>query len=111
MLLVTITKNPPGLRDLETYHEIEAVPEMFARSSTKELRVRRKHLILLLGPFDHLECPAPATVLDLLPLYLFVYFACYGVNMRNNPSQSRLILIKDRQRKTLTIRIYHNWVG
>lgn len=103
MLLVTVTKNPPGYTNLETKHEIKAIKEVFLRIGTEEPRTRLGNIARPSGRFMHLEAPSPATVLYSLPLYSFVHFACHGTNVAHDPSKSGLVLIEGKRAKTLTV--------
>ena len=103
MLLVTVTKNPPGYDNLEAKHEIKAIKEVFSRFASEEPKTRLGDVPRPSGRFVHLEAPSPITVLSSLPLYSFVHFACHGTNVAHDPSESGLVLVEDGVAKTLTV--------
>lgn len=85
MLLVTVSHNPPGHRDLDTSAEEMALRNIFGPARTGEIKNR----------FAHLEGPSPDAVLYCLPKYSFVHFACHGRSVGHDPSQSGLLLVEE----------------
>lgn len=82
MLLVTVP-NSPLYHDLDTRAEEKAIQSVFGN---------------MLAPNDsvdltHLREPSPAKVLEQLPHHAFVHFACHGMLVERDPSQSGLILV------------------
>ncbi|KAH6722775.1 CHAT domain-containing protein, partial [Leptodontidium sp. MPI-SDFR-AT-0119] len=81
MLLVTMQSNPTPHKDLDTRYEEE-----------------------VFGPFlTHLPQPSPSVVLDSLPHYSFVHFACHGFSLVNNPAANGLLLVDHGQAAILSI--------
>ncbi|RSL72550.1 hypothetical protein CEP53_000987 [Fusarium sp. AF-6] len=82
MLLVTVSHNPP-------YHELD--------TSAEEKVIKRVFEggpgLADLASFTHLREPDPEKVLEQLPKHAFVHFACHGVSIDHDPSQSGLILV------------------
>ena len=85
MLLVTMSKNPSPHRDLDTSYEETTISENFTRFNM------------------HLSHPKPVDVLELLPSFPFVHFACHGASIAYDPSQSGLLLAEDGEAAMLTI--------
>jgi CHAT domain-containing protein len=85
MLLVTMSSNPPPHHDLDTSHEEQVAKEIFGQS------------------IEHLSHPDPEAVLQRLPQYSVVHFACHGSSIAYDPSQSGLLLVKDSKVAILAI--------
>lgn len=85
MLLVTMSANPPPHHDLDTSHEENAIKEIFGES------------------VKHLAQPDPESVLQNLPKYSLVHFACHGASIAYDPSKSGLLLVKDGKAAILFI--------
>ncbi|QYS95109.1 hypothetical protein H0G86_002423 [Trichoderma simmonsii] len=85
MLLITMPNSPPPHKKLNTSHEEEVAKEVFGTS------------------MEHLSHPSPEMVLQKLPDYSLVHFACHGSSISYNPSLSGLLLVKENNAAMLTI--------
>ncbi|RYP45318.1 hypothetical protein DL768_008321 [Monosporascus sp. mg162] len=85
MLLVTMSANPPPHHDLNTSHEESVIKEIFGES------------------VEHLAQPDPESVLQKLPKYSLVHFACHGASIAYDPSKSGLLLVEDGKAAMLSI--------
>ena len=94
MLLVTVSRNPPGHINLDTRAEETALRNIFCPANKDKTETR----------FAHLERPLPYAVLSQLPTYSFVHFACHGRSVKHDPSQSGLLLVgEDGKANILTL--------
>jgi tetratricopeptide (TPR) repeat protein len=85
MLLVTMSANPPPHHNLNTSHEESVTKEIFGES------------------VEHLAQPDPESVLQKLPKYSLVHFACHGASIAYDPSKSGLLLVKGGEAVMLSI--------
>lgn len=85
LLLVTMPTSPFPYRNLETALEESATREIFGSS------------------VEHLELPAPEAVLERLPSFGIVHFACHGWSASQDPSTSGMLLVRDGIAAMLTI--------
>ena len=85
MLMVTMSSNPPPHHKLDTSHEEQVAKEIFGDS------------------VEHLPQPDPEAVLQRIPNYSVVHFACHGCSIAYDPSRSGLLLVKDGEAAMLAI--------
>ena len=86
VLLVTMARNPEPYRDLNVTHEEEAVRTAFGENA------------------EVLSHPTPKEVLERLPKFQIVHFACHGLSESSDVSKSGLLLLEDRKASFLTIK-------
>ncbi|KAI1822068.1 hypothetical protein F4861DRAFT_541328 [Xylaria intraflava] len=79
--------NPPSHHDLVTLHEEIVI----------------KNILRAEADFIHLAHLDSETVLENIPFYPFIHFACHGPSAGFYPSQSGLLLVEDGKTTILTI--------
>lgn len=86
MLEITIPTSPSGHKNLNVTFEERAIQDVFKENVTK------------------LVHPTPKQVLEHLPTHSFAHFACHGLSVPSDPSQSGLLLVEDGNAAILTVR-------
>lgn len=85
MLEITMPTSPSGHGNLNIAFEEQAIQDVFKENVTK------------------LVHPTPKQVLEHLPTHSFAHFACHGLSVPGDPSQSGLLLVEDGNAAILTV--------